>query len=337
MDVSSPRSDVLPDEIPAPRRDWRGTAIRFGLLAVIIAFGGWYISTHFDRIAGKASFTPLNVLSLLALNIGTIFIESIRLRIQVRKLGSDIGPKVSWHLITLIQAVNHVVLKAGTFSGGWYLSRRYGISFTAYVALVVTYILVLVLGSGVLGLFLSLLFLLLGATVHPLIPAFFMGVSLLSAGVIAAARIRLPFQRLPQVVVRFLDSIRFIYSDHRLLALLIGVEALYYLASALRFVTAVSMFSGEVSLLDGMVVVTVGNFMRIASIVPGGLGIAELASGWIAGLLGGDAGLAGLSAGLDRLAYVLLIMLFGGVGFMTISGGKSFFCPSRADLEPSES
>jgi uncharacterized membrane protein YbhN (UPF0104 family) len=115
--------------------------------------------------------------------------------------------------------------------------------------------------------------------------------------------------------------------------MLVGVETFYYLASALRFMAALSMFSGKASLLDGVVVVTVGNFLRIASIIPGGLGVAELASGWTAGLMGGDAGLAGLSAGLDRLTYVFCIMLSGGIGFMAISGGKDFFRMKGSDSE----
>jgi uncharacterized membrane protein YbhN (UPF0104 family) len=299
--------------------------IRYLLLISILVFGGWYIREHFDRIAGKASFSVVNVVTLFLLNLATIFFESTRLRLQVRKLGKDLGPLLSWHMLALMQAVNHVVLKAGTFSGGWYLARRYGISFTSYVSFLVTYVFVMVLASGVLGMLLTSVFFLMGEKIHLFIPLFFGGVILLSTGIIAGARIRFPVHFLPKTIAHFFESLRYIYSDHRLLLILVGVESLYYLTSALRFMTALSMFSGKASLLDGVVVVTVGNFLRIASIIPGGLGIAELASGWTAGLMGGDAGLAGLSAGLDRLMYVFCIMLFGGIGFMAISGGKDFF------------
>ena len=97
--------------------------------------------------------------------------------------------------------------------------------------------------------------------------------------------------------------------------------------------TAVSMFSGDVRFLDSVVVVTVGNFLRLASIVPGGIGVAEVASGWTAGLLGKDAGLSGLSAGLDRVVYVVLIMIFGAIGFFTLSGRSEFHKPSEQDKE----
>ncbi|MHB9028754.1 MAG: lysylphosphatidylglycerol synthase domain-containing protein [Candidatus Latescibacterota bacterium] len=306
------------------------TITRYLLLISILVFGGWYIRAHFDRIAGEANFSYANVATLLLLNLGTIFIESTRLRLQIRKLGSDLGPLMSWHMLSLMQAVNHVVLKAGTFSGGYFLARRYGISFTSYVGFLVTYVFVMVMASGALGLLLTAFFFLTGAKIHAFIPSFFLGVLLLSSGIIAGARIKFSLHFLPKTIARLFESIRFIYSDHRLLLMLVGVETVYYLASALRFMTAVSMFSGKASLLDGVVVVTVGNFLRIASIIPGGLGIAELASGWTAGLLGGDAGLAGLSAGLDRLTYVFCIMLFGGIGFMAISGGKDFFRSKEA-------
>ena len=92
--------------------------------------------------------------------------------------------------------------------------------------------------------------------------------------------------------------------------------------------TAVAMFSGKITLLESVVVLAVGNFLRVVSIVPGGLGVAEIASGWTAGILGTDAGISGLSAGLDRLFYVGIVMLFGGIGFLTLSGRSEFHKPS---------
>ena len=308
------------------------TITRYALLIAILAFGGWYIQSHYDSIAGEADFSFTNVSTLIALNLGTIFIESTRVRLQVRKLGRDLGAVMSWHLLALMQAVNHIVLKAGTFSGGWFLSRRYGISFTSYVAFLVTYVFVMALASGVLGVLLTIVFFCLGVKIQLFIPIFFLGVLFLSTGVLAGARLHIPVQFLPRALARFFESIRYIYSDYRLLFALVGIEMLYYLITALRFMVALKMFSGEASLLESAVVVTAGNFLRVASIMPGGLGIAELASGWIAGLIGGDAGLAGLSAGLDRLAYVLLVMISGGVGFLAISGGREFF--RRESPEP---
>lgn len=302
--------------------------LRYAVLASILIFGFWYLSAHFDIYARRVKFTPAKILLLTALNLCTIACESTRLRVMIRKLGRDIGPLVSWHMMTLMQAVNHLVLKAGTFSGGYYLSRRYGVSFPSYVAFVVTYAVVIVLASGILGLFLSMVFLLSGAHPSPLIPLFFCAVILVSAGMIAAARMRLSFRRLPKSAAHFLESIRIIYSDTGMLILLLGVECMYHLTTALRFMVAVSLFSGHTGLLESVVVVTVGNFLRIATIVPGGIGIAEVASAWTSGLLGDDAGLSGLSAGFDRLVYILLVMVFGGLGFLSITNRSEFHRPS---------
>ena len=95
--------------------------------------------------------------------------------------------------------------------------------------------------------------------------------------------------------------------------------------------TAVSMFSGNISFFESVVVVFIGNFLRVAAIVPGGMGISEVASGWTAGVLGGDAGLSGLSAGLVTLVYVVLVMIFGSIGFFTLSGRSEFHKPPEEE------
>jgi uncharacterized membrane protein YbhN (UPF0104 family) len=301
--------------------------LRYAFLFSILGFGGWYIAAHYDRFAGRAHFTWLNISLLFLLNIGTLLCESTRLRIQVKKIGRDLGQAGAWHMFTLMQAVNHIVLKAGTFSGGYYLSRRFNISFNSYIAFLISYIVIMVFSSGVLGLLVSGLYIILGDSVNSLIPLFFIFIIISTTLLIVSARIHLPFVRLPKVLAHFFHSLKFIYSDYRMLSLLVVVELFYYLLTALRFMVAVSMFSAHSSLLDSVVVVTIGNFLRVATIIPGGMGIAEVASGWAAGILGDDAGISGLSAGLDRLMYVLIVMIAGGIGFLTLSNRKEFHQP----------
>ena len=306
--------------------------LRYGALAGMLLFGRWYIYSHFDQFSGKVRFTPGAVTLLVFLNLCTILLESTRLRLMIRKLGRDLGQAASWNMMTLMQAVNHVVLKAGTFSGGYYLSRRYGISLNSYIAFVMTYVVVMMLASGLLGLTVSAIFLLAGYAVNPFIPLFFLLIIASTAGCLAAARLRLVFSWFPPVLIRFFEAVRFIYSDYRMLLLLSGIEILYYTVTALRFMTAVSMFSGRSDFLSAVVVVTVGNFLRIASIVPGGIGIAELASGWTAGLMGSSTSISGLSAGLDRLVYIALVLFFGGMGFLAISNRGEFHRPAEQEF-----
>jgi uncharacterized membrane protein YbhN (UPF0104 family) len=300
------------------------TVSRYFFLIAIFGFGGWYIVSHYDHFAGRAHFTWLNISLLFLLNICTLICESTRLRIQIKKIGHDLGQSGAWHMFTLMQAVNHMILKAGTFSGGYYLSKRFGISFHAYVTFLISYIVVMVFSSGLLGLLVSGLFIALGYTVNILIPFFFIIIIISTTLLIFSTRFKLPLKKLPKFIDLFLNSLKFIYSDYRMLSLLITVELFYYLFSALRFMVTISMFSSHTTLLGSIVVVTIGNFLRVATIIPGGMGIAEVASGWTAGILGSDAGISGLSAGLDRLMYVLIVMIAGGIGFLTLTNRKEF-------------
>ena len=309
------------------------TVLRYVILVAILIFGGWYLSKNYDRFASGVHFTWINISLLIVANLLTVLCESIRLKLQIKKVGYNPGLLHSWHLLTVIQAANHIILKAGTFSAGFYMSKKYGIVLHAYLAFVITYVVIMILASGIFGLFVVLGFMVSGFKINPLLLLFFGMIILISSGFIGIASINISLGRLPKVIKRFITSWKEIYSDYHLVLILVVVELFYFLFSSLRFMTAVSMFSGNVSFLDGVVVVTVGNFLRVASIVPGGLGIAEVASGWTAAILGGDAGLSGLAAGLDRLVYVMLIMIFGGIGFLTLSGRSEFHRPPEYNTD----
>ncbi|MBN1290964.1 MAG: flippase-like domain-containing protein [Candidatus Latescibacteria bacterium] len=303
--------------------------LRYLVLAVILGYGGWYAVLNYERFTTQAHFTCINITILIIFNVLTILCESVRFRIQIRWLGHDVGMVRSWYLFGSLQALNHLILKAGTFSTGYYLSRRYNISFHSYVAFMMTYIIVFVLASGLLGILISIIFMLAGITVNILIPAFFSAIVLFALGFIGAAKIKISLKRFPKIISVFLRSITEIYTDYKLIGSLVLVEMLYYLLCTARFMTAVTMFGSHINLLDGIVVTTVGNFLRVASIMPGGLGIAEFASGWTANILGHEFGLSGLSAGLDRLVYVVLIIVVGCIGFFTMSGRKEFHQPTE--------
>lgn len=309
--------------------------LRYTAPVAIIAFGVWYIAGHYDLRSLGSSFTPKGLAILAALNLLTILCESIRLHLMIRKLGtSGSGLLEAWNLMTLIQALNLVMLKAGTVSGGYYLFKRRGIAFSSYLAFVVTYVVVIVLASGVLGLVISCVYFICGLPVNPVAPIFFSGAAVLSAGTILAARSRLPVERFPEALRRFFESIRTVYSDTGLLVVMTGLECVFHLAAALRFTTAIGMLSGHVGLLDSALVMTVGNFLKIATVVPGGLGIAEVASAWTADFLGGDAGISGLSAAMDRIVYVVLVFLFGGIGFLSLANRGDFHAPAETETMP---
>ena len=91
---------------------------RYVLLVGIFGYGGWYIYAHFGEFADKANFTPLNVSILVGLNALTLFVESLRFHLQIKKLGKSLGIARAFALFAPMQTLNHVLTKAGTLSGG---------------------------------------------------------------------------------------------------------------------------------------------------------------------------------------------------------------------------
>jgi uncharacterized membrane protein YbhN (UPF0104 family) len=311
--------------------------MRYIVLVAVLAGAGWYVVANYERLSAQAVITPGAVVLLVALNMVTVWFESLRFAIEVRKLGYRLSVGSGWKIFTVMQAVNHLAPKVGTFSGGYYVSRRYGVSFHDYVAIAIPYIFIQMLAAGTLGLVTVVGTILTGGISTPATTLLF--VMLVSVPVIffLLARSHIPLGRLPRLLQRFVTAIKEMYGDHGFVGRLVAVDLGYFLACTLRFMVASTMFSRAVSLLEGMTVLAVGNFLRVMSIVPGGLGIAEIASGWTVGLMGGDAFIAGVAAGFDRIVYVALIIVFGGVGFFTLSGRSEFHRPPPDSAEARES
>jgi len=310
-------------------------AARYIVLLVILGFGAWYVGKNYDRFAAEAHFTVWNVALLVILNLATILVEALRLKIMIHKLGHRLNLTSAWRFITITQALNHIVLKAGTFSVGFYLSKKFSFSFHSYVAFVVPYVVIMTLASGVSGLVVTLSYLVTGHTVDIMLPAFFLAVITGCTGFVAIARFSYTPRFMPRILRKVITCWNEIYSDYRLILTLTAVEIVYFTLCSLRFMVAVTMFSANVSILSSVVVLTVGNFLRVAALVPGGLGIAEVASGWTAALFGSDPGLSALSAGLDRLVYIAFVMVFGGIAFLTLSGRSDLHRPTGDEADES--
>ncbi len=306
---------------------------RYGILCAILAFGTWYVIHNYDRFVSEINISAVNLSLLVFLGLLTLLWESLRLKIQMKKLGADLSVPAAWHIFTVMQAVNHLVIKAGTFSAGYYISRRYRISFHAYCAFVMTYVVVMVMSSGIVGLCASMIAIVSGAETPAVIPLLFVAIVAACAGFIVLARLPVPIPGKPLILYKLISAWREIYTDYKMILTLLLVESLYFMTCSLRFYLAISMLSVDIGFLDAVVIVSVGNFLRIATFIPGGLGVAEVASGWTAALIGGDAGLSGLAAGFDRLIYVVLLMLFGGIAFLTLSGRKEFHRPAEGDAK----
>ncbi len=292
--------------------------LRYVILAAILLFGVWYVWTNYERFASQARFTVWNVALLVLLNLATIWVEGFRLTLMVRKLARPISPLAGVRYLSITQALNHILLKAGTFSVGYYLSKKYRFPFHSFVAFVVPYVVVMTLFAALTGLFVSVVFLLTGQNAEVLIPLFFLVIITGCAGFILIARFSYVPHFLPAIVRKVIGCWNEIYSDYRLLMTLGAVEIAYFSLCSVRFIVAASMFSTDVSLLGAVVVLTVGNFLRIAAIVPGGIGVAEVASGWTAAFFGTDPGVGVLAAGIDRIVYVAFIMLIGAFSFFTL-------------------
>ncbi len=316
----------------------RGFAwLRYVMLATVLVFAAVYIIKEYQTVAAAATITVAGIILLVILNILTIGFESLRFNIQMARLGQPIRIGTSWHLFTVMQAVNHLIPKAGTISGGYYIARRYGVSFHDYIVMLIPYIFIQLMAAGVLGLLVAGWSMLSGHTVPWMVAVMFAVLVAVSLLFFITVWSGIPRHWMPSFLRRSAASLKDIYSDRRFVARMVSVDLGYFLMSTFRFLVAMTLFSRTMYLLDGMVVLAAGNFLRVITIVPGGLGIAEVASAWVAGLMGANAFIAGVAAGLDRVVYLVLVVVFGGIGFFTLSGRSEFHRPPPGTPEEAES
>jgi hypothetical protein len=198
---------------------------------------------------------------------------------------------------------NYLPMSGGLIAKGVLLARHYGIGYMFYAGVSVYTFLLAISANGLLGI--------IGALVtgqHPLL------VGLLALALLAGAFTLVPIPvRLRGLRKGLGDKLEYARTHFSAVRVPLAVITLAIFAiAALRLELAFAVLGVEVAFFASMLINSVTIFSRLATFVPGGIGIREFLVATMAHLTGLDFQMTILVVGIDRLGEVIVSFLLGG-------------------------
>jgi len=217
------------------------------------------------------------------------------------------------HRITLASGVrlavvntlgNYLPMSGGLIAKGVLLARHYGVGYTFYAGISVYTFLLGISSNGLLGIIGTL-----ATDQHPL----FVGGFALALVVGAFTLLPVP-RRLRSLGKGLGDKLEYARTHFaRLLAPLGFISLAVFSIAALRLELAFAVLEIQVSFFASMLINSVTIVSRLASFVPGGIGIREFLVATMAHLTGLDFQMTILVVGIDRLGEVIINFALGGL------------------------
>ncbi len=322
---ANPGSAAAPSGSNArPRAAWKRALTVLVELLLVVGIG-WALYRRRGELAQVIDLDLLDVSLMLALCAAAAPIRGIELSTVTRSLGVRVGFTESMALTQAATLLNYLPMQAGTLLRARVLKRHRALSYTRYVA-VMTSLVVLAVGTGgVLGLLLL-----------PLVPAVAGQVrttAVVAFAVVVAAAVVfmvLPLQRVPLGQSFFARRVHDLVSgwndikaNKRALLVLVATSMSTPILLGLRFTVCFHALSMPVHLLEALLLAAAILVTAPVNLTPGGLGVRELVGTAI-----------GVAAGLNY-AQVLAAVTIDRVvslSFSFLGGGGSWAWLKRRGL-----
>lgn len=283
-----------------------------GLFALSIF--GWYIWNNRDQYQELLDLSPLIILALSALTLGTSISNGIINRLLFRAFDIYLGLVEAIDLALASTLANQLPISGGLMARGLYLKKRYGLSYTYYASATLALYILFLVASGLLGLVVTLLIIIKESTTLTLASPLLAGFS----GMLLPAALLLLSPAVSWFPARVRPHIHNIYQGwgalraNYLIPLLIAATHLISsIFIATRFWIAFQALSQNVTPFE-CVLFSVGTILtQLFSFAPGELGVREGIVAIISALLGLEPGIAVIAVAFDRVVSTTIIIGLG--------------------------
>ncbi len=214
---------------------------------------------------------------------------------------------------------NQLPIPGGIMSKGYYLKRRYDLSYTKFATSTVATFFCYFSVNGLIGV-VALLYwrIVQGGEVPSVLFAAFGG---MTASILVfwlpLERIRIP-EKLRQLTHQAVDGWTTIGRARGLLSQLTVLQAGLVVLLSLRYWIAFHMLSQDVTLSQTLLFASASILTQLVSIAPGGLGVREAIVAATATVLGFDAATSIVAVSLDRLVITIMIVLTGWISIVIL-------------------
>jgi uncharacterized membrane protein YbhN (UPF0104 family) len=297
------------------------TIILSSITLLLVAAFVYYLYLNADKYLELFHLSTSGVLVILLLSLAFTFVSGSITTSLYRGLGVDLSFRDGFLLNAASTLANQLPISGGIISRGFYLKRKYDLSYPKFLSATVALFLCFVGTNGLVGLVILLGGILLkriGVSAALLIGFTGMATCLLVFW-LPIDQIKLP-DRIHKLLHQAVEGWMLISRNPGLLLNLIGLQLSLVISLAIRYWLAFHMLSQNVSLGEAMLFSSATILTQLVSIAPGGLGVREAIVGAVASALGFEVGASVVAVGLDRLVSTVPILLIGGIS--TIILGK---------------
>jgi len=297
--------------------------VSLGIIAAFI----YYLYVNADRYLELLNVSAPGAIMLFVLSLVFPLINGMQNIFLYRSLGAGISYQDGFLLTAASTLANQLPISGGIISKGFYLKRKYDLSYTRFISSTVALFVCFIAVNGFIGMAILLYWILFEKIVIP--PVLLIAYSVMAACLLI---FWLPLDRItmPEKIRNWgrqaLEGWMIISRNPVLLFKLIGLQFLLMVLLAIRYWLAFHMLSQTVTMAQTLLFATASILTQLVSIAPGGLGVREAIVGGVASALGFDAGVSVVAVGLDRLVSTITVVLIGWIS--TVILGKQISAAS---------
>lgn len=288
-------------------------------LALIAYFGRHYLR-DLNRL--EQVYEPLLPV-ILALYFAARSVTGEVMRFSLQRLGHHIGRLEAFMLTILVSYTNLALPRAGYGPAALYLKRCYRVPLADFSSLFLPIIAIQLPCIGALGLLCQVVLAAKGSVPYDPIYSLVFGTSL-GVGV-ALPFVRLPISdertgRIARFVRRFGESWQVLARSPRTLTAIVAAQLCVLALRALRLDVAFSALELDPSFWGVFLASLLADIVFLFSITPAALGLREAAIAYGAEAMGVSASIAVTVTILDRLVWVLGVVVVGQVSLWKLRG-----------------
>ena len=281
-----------------------------------------YLASHSGELKKLLHLSVTDITLLAALFIFTQILNGFKFMLCVGVVGVRMGLWEAFNLANINTMVNYLPLKGGFFAAAFYLKNKHSLSYTSFANITIASQLVLMLTVG----FASSLFII----VHYLVKGIFFKWLFLIFFLIFAASLLgvLIIKRFIKSILYFLSNwekikkitigLNLILSNRPFLIRLVLLELLIIVSMGIRFAVCFKILSFNAPLIVSFLAGSAKITAMLISIVPSGLGIAELFAGGVSEMSALGVNIGVYAAAVDRVVSVVALILISSVSFVSL-------------------
>ena len=289
--------------------------ITLGLIAAFL----YYLYLNADKYLDLLKISTSRVMFLFFLSLVFPLISGVINTYLFRGLGAKLPYRDGFFITAASTLANQLPISGGIVSKGFYLKRKYNLSYTKFFSATAALFLCFIVTNGLVGMAILLFWIFFKNEVVP--PVLLIGFTLMVSGLfvfwLPIDRIKVP-DRIYKRIHQAIEGWMLISRNPALLMKLLGLQSVLLVLLAIRYWLAFHMLSQNVTFGEVMLFSTASILTQLVSIAPGGLGVREAIVGAVASALGFDTGASVVAVGLDRLVSTFTILLIGGISIVIL-------------------